>query len=83
MTVAVELSPTITPPGALADTEAVLTNVTASNSAWLTTLVAVQMVLAPGCSVDVGQDMPVMPGSGSATTIPDRVTLPVLVTRNE
>jgi hypothetical protein len=54
-----------------------------STSPWVTTYDAAQVVVARGVSALAGQLTGPRPGRASATVTPVRVTLPVLVTRNE
>ena len=66
------------PFGGVPTTDAVLSMVPASRSACVTVWVAVQVVVAPGASGVVGQEMPTAFGSLTVTTV--MVTLPALVT---
>ena len=69
------------PPGGVPVTEALLTMLPESRSAWVTTCVAVQVVDPPGASDVAGQVMPV--ALGSLTVIELSVVAPVFFTRNE
>ncbi|GAB2588446.1 hypothetical protein GCM10009593_29290 [Microlunatus antarcticus] len=74
---------TVTPPGAVPVAVAVLLTTRASESTWVITYGAfvVQVVLAPGASVVVGQVVgPTLP---STIRRPVRVCAPVFVTANE
>ena len=74
---------TVGPKGGVAFAVAVLLIVPAFTSAWVMVRVAVHVVDSPGAKVVDGQLMADKPGSGSLIVIVVRVTLPVLVTRNE
>ena len=71
---------TVAPIGGVPVTVAVLLMMPLSTSACVAMYVAEQVSVAPGASVLAGHVTALSPGNGSATTIPDRVTLPVLVT---
>ena len=71
------------PDGGVPFAVAVLLIDPALTSAWVMVRVAVQVVDAPGASVGDGQLMLERPTSGSVMVTDVRVTLPVLVTRNE
>ncbi len=75
-TVALSLSLTGWPSGALAATVAVLSTWPASMSAWVRTWLAVQLAVSPGSSVAAAGGQ-VTVTDGSLTTTPVRVTLPV------
>ena len=62
---------------------AVLVTPPALTSAWVMVRVALHVVEAPGARVVDGQLMADRPGCGSLMVMAVRVTLPVLVTRNE
>jgi hypothetical protein len=83
VTIALSLSVTAAPSGGRPVTVAVLAITPASMFGWVTLYVAVQVVEMPGASDVTGQVTADRPGSGSLTTTPMSVTLPVLVTRNE
>ncbi len=71
----------VVPAGFLPAAVAVLFTLPVSTSAWLIVYVAVQVVVAPGARVVVGQLAPVI--LASLITTPVIVWAPVLVTRNE
>ena len=65
------------------EARAVLATAPAFTSAWLMVRVAVHVVDPPGTKLFNGQVTEDNPGSGSLMAIAVRVTLPVLVTKNE
>ena len=71
------------PDGGVPLAVAVLVMTPAFTSFWVIVRVAVQVVVAPGANVVVGQLMADSPVRGSVMPTAVRVTLPVLVTRNE
>ena len=71
------------PVGGVPEPDAVLMIDPAFTSDWVMVRVAVQVVEAPGANVVDGHEMTDRPPSGSVTLTEVKVTLPVLVTRNE
>ena len=80
VTVALLVSVTGPPVGGVPDAVAVLLTDPASMSAWVTALVAVQVVDAAGAKLDTGHETGDRPGNGSETPTALSVTFPVFVT---
>ena len=82
-TVAESVSVTGGPLGGVPAAVPVFTMEPASTSACVTVYDAVQVVDPEGAKVDTGHDTTDKPGNGSVTATELKVTLPVLVTKNE